>query len=161
MPREDVVEAIDSNLAWLVNYLANDTVQAIRRREDVQLDNIAHRFVDYPMSFVSDTLRDAVEDLADNSDEDPEELAEAEHDVAIGLDAAIEDLEGALWDAVHELLTGPADVTMEHATDMLQAVVNSHRDGLVQLTDMLPSPPSSSSSEDEGGVILPIDRRFS
>lgn len=126
--------------------------------EQVADEDLAHRFIDFPMGYQVDTLSDILDERAAHADAEEEDLQRLRSDGEVAQVAAVEGLQGYLWDMVYKVFTGPLGITFGEAMYALQAVVNQHRGALVRLLDLFPFPPSSGPIEVDGAVELLIDR---
>lgn len=123
------------------------------------VEDVGTRLLDYPLGVVADAHAGALDALAESVDTDDEEVEHALFNVGIAQDAVFEDINQALWHLIHGMVTRSPRPTRDVMTWQVWEEVNGFRFYLVQQIDALPDSMLTSSSDDDGRVVLPIDRR--
>lgn len=120
-------------------------------------EDIAVRFLDANLSMVESGMEDVCTALV-GDDLGDEGVAEAPTAAIEGSLAAVDDAQQASWQVIYDLTRAGRRVHEDREVwAPVDDIFRELRGSLMEMLDTLPSPPGS--SEDEGGVILPISRR--
>ena len=159
-PREDALLEVDAVLLDATSAVVQKLEQVITDGSAVTVDDISGLFLDEVFFDVGVSLQDVLRELfnshafADGSEE--QVLAP----MFLAVEAATGNAEQELWEAIRNIL-----FDLEHMPavadvgNLVERIFWSLREGVAAIVDGAVAPSSSSATEDEWGVILPVARR--